>query len=176
MPLFGGKNRPKLDGLTKEEEKLRDSLNPEVLRRAGEKGVAGQMPAAAALLREKTDAETSNYLWPLLLGFQMRSMHRFDQSVEAFVETLKRSPKEIRAYFGAGNAFWDAAQIRREAAPDAPIPAGVFPDMTIENLLHEAKRNFVAAQELAEGKEERDRLRNAVANCDTLLSRRAGRL
>src|SRR3989304_5380068 len=53
MPLFGGKQRPKLDGLTKEEENLRDALNPEVLRRAGEKGVAGQAPAAAGGLGGK---------------------------------------------------------------------------------------------------------------------------
>ena len=61
MPIFGGSKRPKLDGLTKDEEKRRDALNPEVLRRAGEKGVAGQAPAAAALLREKTEAEPSEY-------------------------------------------------------------------------------------------------------------------
>ncbi|HEY7268290.1 MAG TPA: hypothetical protein VH951_00555, partial [Dehalococcoidia bacterium] len=142
MPLFGGKTRPQLDGLTKDEEKQRDSLNPEVLRRAGEKGVAGQMPAAAAVLREKTDAEPKAYLWPLLLGIQMRAMHRFDQSVEAFQETLKRAPGEIRAYFGAGNAYWDASQMRLSADPDAPVAAAAFPQLTVDNLLHEAKRNF----------------------------------
>jgi tetratricopeptide (TPR) repeat protein len=175
-PLFGGKSRPKLDGLTKEEEKQRDSLNAEVLRRAGEKGVAGQMPAAAAILREKTDAETGEYLWPLLLGIQMRAMHRFDQSVEAFMEAVKRSPKELRAYFGAGNAYWDAGQARHEAAADAPTVAGTFPELTVDNLFHEAKRNFVRAQELTDDKEERERLRNAIANCVTMLARRAGRI
>ena len=176
MPLFGGKTRPKLDGLTKDEEKLRDSLNPEVLRRAGEKGVAGQMPAAAAVLREKADAETGAYLWPLLLGIQMRAMHRFDQSVEAFQETLKRQPNEIRAYFGAGNAYWDAAQVRLDSPLDAPVVAGAFPDLTIENLLHESKRNFSRAYEMTQDRDERDRLRNAISNCDTILARRAGRL
>jgi tetratricopeptide (TPR) repeat protein len=176
MPLFGGKSRPKLDGLTKEEEKRRDSLNVEVLRRAGEKGVAGQMPAAAALLREKTDGEPANYLWPLLLGTQMRAMRRYDQSIEAFQEVLKRSPNEVRAYFGAGSAYWDASQMRLSAPADAPVAAGTLPEMTVENLLHEAKRNFVRAQELADDKEEHDRLRNAIANCDTMLARRAGRI
>jgi len=175
MPLFGGKTRPKLDGLTKDEEKLRDALNPEVLRRAGEKGVAGQMPAAAAILREKTDTEATNSLWPLLLGWQMRAMHRFDQSVEAFQETIRRAPNEIRAYFGAGNAYWDAAQARVTAAPDAPL-TGVMSELTLENLFHEAKRNFTRAMDLAEDKEERERLRNAISNVDTMLAKRAGRL
>jgi tetratricopeptide (TPR) repeat protein len=176
MPLFGGKTRPRLDGLTKEEEKQRDALNPEVLQRAGEKGVAGQMPAAAAILREKSEAETGDYLWPLLLGLQTRAMHRFDQSVEAFQEALKRAPGEIRAYFGAGNAYWDAAQLRLEAGPGAPVAPGAFPEMTVENLLHEAKRNFGKALEMAQDKSERDRIRNAVSNCDALLAKRAGRL
>ncbi|HXH22398.1 MAG TPA: hypothetical protein VNN10_10230 [Dehalococcoidia bacterium] len=175
MPLFGGKTRPKLDGLTKEEEKQRDALNPEVLRRAGEKGVAGQMPAAAAVLREKMEAEKDNYLWPLLLGWQMRAMTRFDQSVEAFKEASRRAPSEIRAYFGAGNAYWDAAQARINAPSDAPI-TGAMTEMTIENLLHESKRNFARALELAQDKEERERLRNAISNVDAVLAKRAGRL
>jgi tetratricopeptide (TPR) repeat protein len=103
-------------------------------------------------------------------------MHRFDQSVEAFQETLKRAPGEIRAYFGAGNAYWDAAQLRLEAGPGAPVAAGAFPEMTVENLLHEAKRNFGKALEMAQDKSERDRIRNAVSNCDALLAKRAGRL
>jgi tetratricopeptide (TPR) repeat protein len=176
MPLFGGKTKPKLDGLTKDEEKRRDALNPEVLRRAGEKGVAGQMPAAAAILREKTDAEKDDYLWPLLLGYQLRAMHRFDQAVQAFQECLKRSPNEVRAFFGAGSAYWDASQARMEAPPDAPVPAGAFPELTIDNLLHEAKRNFARALDMAEDKDDKDRLRNAISNCDTLLAKRAGRL
>jgi tetratricopeptide (TPR) repeat protein len=176
MPLFGGKIRPKLDELTKDEIKLRDELNPEVLRRSGEKGVAGQMPAAAAILREKTDAETNSYLWPMLLGVQMRAMQRYDQSVEAFQEAFKRSPNEIRAYSGAGNAFWDAAQFRIDAPADAPITPGAFPNLTVDNLLHEANRHFKRAMELAQEKDERDRLRNAISNVDAVLAKRAGRL
>jgi hypothetical protein len=174
MPLFGGKTRPKLDGLTKEEEKQRDALNPEVLRRAGEKGVAGQMPAAAAVLREKMEADKDQYLWPLLLGWQLRAMTRFDHSVEAFREASTRAPSEIRAFFGAGNAYWDAAQARIDR-PDAPI-TGAINELTVENLLHESKRNFARALELAQEKEERERLRNAISNVDAVLAKRAGRL
>jgi hypothetical protein len=49
-------------------------------------------------------------------------------------------------------------------------------ELTIENLFHEAKRNFAHAMELAEDKEERERLRNAISNVDTMLAKRAGRL
>lgn len=175
MPLFGGRNRPKLDGLTKEEEKQRDSLNPEVLKRAGEKGVAGQMPAATAILREKMEAERENYLWPLLLGWQTMAMHRFDQSVEAFQEAMAREPKEIRAYFGAGNAYFEAAQARQNADPTAPV-TGSLAALTIDNLLHEANRNFKKAMELAHDKDERDRLRNAISVVDKALAKKAGRL
>jgi len=175
MPLFGGKSRPKLDGLTKEEEKQRDALNPEVLKRSGEKGVAGQMPAAAAILREKTEAEPASYLWPLLLGWQGMAMHRFDTSVAAFLQAIQRAPEEVRAYFGAGNAYFEAAQVRLNADPGAPVSGGLA-TLTVDNLLHEANRNFKRAMELAEGGDERDRLRNAISVVDKALAKKAGRL
>lgn len=175
MPLFGGKNRTKLDGLTKEEEKRRDALNPEVLQRAGEKGVAGQMPAAAAILREKTEAEPNEYLWPLLMGWQSTAMRRFDQAVEAFQEATKRAPDEIRGYFGAGNAYFEAAQVRMDGDPDAPV-AGSLAALTIDNLLHEANRNFKRAMDLAQDRAEKDRLRNAISVVDKALAKKAGRI
>ena len=100
MPIFGGAKRPKLDGLTRDEEKRRDALNPEVLRRAGEKGVAGQAPAAASLLREKMNAEPRDPLWPLLLGHQMMSMRRYALAIEAFEDeevrlSVRRRPDAV---------------------------------------------------------------------------------
>jgi tetratricopeptide (TPR) repeat protein len=174
MPLFGGAKRPPLDGLTKEEEKRRDALNPEVLRRAGEKGVAGQAPAAAAILREKTEAEPKEPLWPLLLGWQMVSLRRYPPAVEAFREVIARDPEEVRAYFGLGNACFYAAEDTR---PRSEEPGGsALAGMTTDNLYHEAKRNFQRALEMTPDKGERERLRNSIANVDRALAKRAGRL
>jgi hypothetical protein len=49
-------------------------------------------------------------------------------------------------------------------------------ELTVDNLLHESKRNFTRALELAQDKDERERLRNAISNVDAVLAKRAGRL
>jgi tetratricopeptide (TPR) repeat protein len=174
MPIFGGAKRPKLDGLTRDEEKRRDALNPEVLRRAGEKGVAGQAPAAASLLREKMNAEPRDPLWPLLLGHQMMSMRRYALAIEAFEEAVGRDDDEIRAHYGAAHAHFQAAEAKQtmgDAATDDVTPA----EMTIDNLYHEALRHFRRAQELAD-KTERDELSKATSVVEKAIARKAGRL
>jgi hypothetical protein len=154
---------------------MRDSLNPEVLRRAGEKGVAGQMPAAAAVLREKSEEEPRQFLWPLLLGWQNLRMSRFEQSIEAFQEAISRDEEDVRGYYGAGNAYFEASQAKQNADPGAPV-TGMLEEMTFDNLLHEANRNFRRAMELATEKDERDKLRNAMTVVDKALAKKAGRL
>ena len=175
MPLFGGSSRPKLDGLTKDEEKRRDALNPEVLHRAGEKGVAGQAPAAAALLREKADAEPREFLWPLLLGWQQISADRYGSAIEAFSRAIERDANEVRGHYGAGAACFQAAEARlsRGDAVTAEVaPAG----LTVDNLYHESVRHFRRALELAHDKNERDQLQTAIATVERALARKAGRL
>jgi tetratricopeptide (TPR) repeat protein len=175
MPIFGGSRRPKLNGLTREEEKRRDALNPEVHQRAGEKGVMGEAPAAAAILREKMAAEPSDRLWPLLLGSQMMSMRRYGQAIDAFQEAVERDNAEVRAHFGAGMAYFHAAEYRQEhgaAATNDVAPA----DMTADNLYQEALRHFRQAMELSPDKAERDELASAVATTERAVARKAGRL
>jgi tetratricopeptide (TPR) repeat protein len=175
MPIFGGSKRPRLDGLTREEEKRRDALNPEVLRRAGETGVMGQAPAAAALLREKIEAEPAEVLWPLLLGNQMMSMRRYGQAIQAFSEALQRDPLELRAHYGAGMAFFQAAEYRQEHGPAAS--AEVAPeDVTVDTLYQEALRHFRAALDLTQERSERDQLAAAAATVERAVARKAGRL
>ena len=175
MPIFGGSKRPKLDGLSKDEEKLRDALNPEVLRRAGEKGVAGQAPAAAALLREKLDAEPGEYLWSLLLGWQMMSLKRYAPAIEAFIETVKRAKDEVRGYYGAGAAYFEAAEaklVRGPATTDDVAPES----MTVDNLYHESLRHFRRGMELTQDAAEREQLKNAASSVEKAIARKAGRL
>jgi tetratricopeptide (TPR) repeat protein len=175
MPIFGGSKRPKLDGLTKDEEKRRDALNPEVLRRSGEKGVAGQAPAAAALLREKLAAEPKEYLWPLLLGWQMMSLKRYAPAIEAFVETVQRSDKEVRGYYGAGAAYFDAAEAKLQHGP--ATTEDLAPEsMTVDNLYHESLRHFRRGLELTDDSGEREQLRTAASTVEKALGRKAGRL
>jgi len=175
MPLFGGSNRPKLDGLTKEEEKRRDALNPEVLRRAGEKGVAGQAPAAAAILREKSDEEPRESLWPLLLGWQQMSLNRFANAVDAFSIVVERNSSELRGYYGAGAAYFQAAETKQSLG-DAATEDVVPPGLTADNLYHEALRSFRRALELTNEKSERDQLQNAIGGVERALAKKAGRL
>jgi tetratricopeptide (TPR) repeat protein len=175
MPIFGGSKRPKLDGLTREEERRRDALNPEVHRRAGEQGVMGEAPAAAAILREKIASEPSDRLWPLLLGSQMMSMRRYGQAIDAFLEAAARDESEVRAHYGAGMAYFHAAEYRQEhgaAATDGVAPA----DMTADNLYQQALRHFRQAMELSPDKTERDELASAVATTERAVARKAGRL
>jgi tetratricopeptide (TPR) repeat protein len=175
MPLFGGSNRPPLDGLTKEELNRRDELNPEVLRRAGEGGVAGQGPAALAVLREKAETEPDDYLWALLLGSQFMSMQRYAPAIDAFTEAVKRDAKEVRAHYGAGAAYFQAAEAKLQHGPattDETAPAA----LTVDNLYQEALRSFRRALDLTQDKKERDALGNAIGAVEKALAKKAGRL
>jgi tetratricopeptide (TPR) repeat protein len=175
MPLFGGNNRPALDGLTKEEQKRRDALNPEVLRRAGEGGVAGQGPAALAVLREKAEAEPEDYLWALLLGAQFMSMQRYALAIDAFTDAGRRDVAEVRAFYGAGAAYFQAAEAKQAhgaATTDEVAPAA----LTVDNLYHEALRSFRKALDLTNDKKERDTLGNAIGAVEKALAKKAGRL
>ena len=175
MPLFGGSKRPRLDGLTREEERRRDALNPEVLRRAGEGGVAGQGPAAMTLLKEKVAAEPAEFLWPLLLATQYMSVRRFTPAIEAFGEAIRRDSTEVRAYYGAGAACFQAAEAKLslgQAVTEEIAPAA----LTVDNLYQEAMRHFRRALELTTDKKERDTLSNAATAVEKALVRKAGRL
>jgi tetratricopeptide (TPR) repeat protein len=174
MPLFGGTKRPPIDGLTTEETKRRDALNPEVLRRAGERGYQAQAPAAAALLQEKQDDEADAYLWPLLLGRQLMSMKRYGPAMEAFEEAVRRDENDVRAYYGAGHAYFQAAEAKR-ALGDATTDDVAPLDHTVDNLYQNALRNFRRAQELAD-KKERGELSVAVATVQRAVARKAGKL
>jgi hypothetical protein len=175
MPIFGSSKRPKLDGLTKDEEKRRDALNPEVLRRAGEGGVAGQGPAAVAVLREKSAEDAGEFLWPCLLGWQLMSMRRYAPAIEAFGQAVRRDDSEVRGYYGAGVAFFQAGEAKRDMGPAAP--ADVAPaDMTVDNLFQESARSFRRAMDLTNDREERATLREALSAVEKAVARKAGRL
>lgn len=173
MTIFAGK-RPRIDGLTRAEQKRRDALNPEVARRSGEQGFAGQAAAAAGLLRERLQEEPDEYLWPLLLGRQMMSMNRFSQAIDAFLEAESRDERDVRGYYGAGHAYFQAAEAKQsmgEAATDDVVPLA----MTVDNLYQESLRQFRRGQELA-AKSDREELSIAVSTVERALARKAGRL
>ncbi len=175
VPIFGRKERPTLEGLTKDETKVRDALNDEVLRRAGEKGVAGQAPAAVSLMREKVETEPHAFLWPYQLGLLMMSMSRFDQAADAFQEATKRSPDDVRGFYGLANAFFQAAESRRVQEGSASL-SGSMAEMTIDNLYHEALRNFRRAYEMTDDKEQRATLSSATSVVEKAIAKKAGRL
>jgi tetratricopeptide (TPR) repeat protein len=175
MPLFGGSKRPKLDGLTKDEEKRRDGLNPEVMRRAGEGGVAAQGQAALTVLKEKVDAEPVDFLWPVLLGWQYMSINRYAPALDAFTKAVERDGAEVRGYYGAGTACFHAAEAKQQlgpAATDEVVPA----NMTVDNLYQESLRYFRRGLELTSEKHERDGLGQAISAAEKALARKAGRL
>jgi tetratricopeptide (TPR) repeat protein len=164
-----------MDGLTKDEEKRRDALNPEVIKRAGgEVGTVGQANAALAILKERSEEEKGDFLWALLLGRQYMSMRRFALAIDAFEDAVKRDEDDVRGYYGAGYAYFQAGEARRsmgDAATDETVPL----NMTVDNLHQEALRNIRKAQTLAE-KKERDELGKLAATIEHAVSRKAGRL
>ena len=175
MPLFGGSARPEIDGLTKGEVQRRDALNPEVIKRAGgEVGTVGQTQAALAILREKADEEPDDFLWALLLGRQYMSMRRFTAAIQAFEDAIRRDENEVRGYYGAGHAYFEAADVRRtlgDAATEEVAPL----DMTVDNLHQEALRNVRKAQALADNRERKE-LGEFESTIEKAVLRKAGRL
>jgi tetratricopeptide (TPR) repeat protein len=174
MPIFGGSKRPKLDGLTRDEQKRRDALNPEVLRRTAG-GVQAPGPAAAAVLQERLNAEPRDLLWPLLLGSQLMSLQRFGRAITAFEAALELDQNEVRAHYGAAMASYRAAEYKLdhgEAATDEIAPA----DMTVDNLYQTSLRHFHEAMDLTPDKNERDELAAAAATVRRAIARKAGRL
>lgn len=175
MPLFGGSSRPDLDGLTKDEEKRRDALNPEVIRRAGgEVGTVGQANAALAILKEKAEAEPKEFLWSLLLGRQYMSMRRYTAAIGAFEDAIRRDENDVRGYYGASYAYVQAAEARRslgDAATEDVTPL----DMTVDNMHQEALRHVRKAQTLAD-KKERTTLGQFASTIEKAVARKAGRL
>ena len=174
MPIFGGSKRPRLDGLTRDEEKRRDSLNPEVLKRAGEGGVAGQAPAALAVLRDKVSGDR-DALWALLLGRQCMSMRRFGPAIDAFIEAVARDGTDVRGYYGAGAAYFEAAEAKLNLGPAATGEV-TSQELTVDNMYHEALRYFRRGLELTADREERDTLRNATSLVEKAIAKKAGRL
>jgi tetratricopeptide (TPR) repeat protein len=175
MPIFGGTRRPPLEGLTRDEQKRRDALNPEVIERSKQRGVIDQAPAAAAILREKMTSEPADLLWPLLLGRQMMSMRRFGQAIEAFEAAVQRDGDDVRADFGAGLACYRAAEYKQTHG-DAATADVAPPEMTVENLYQEALRHFRRAMELTPDKGERDELASAASTVTRAVARKRGRL
>jgi hypothetical protein len=111
----------------------------------------------------------------LLLGHQMMSMRRFGLAAEAFVEATKREESEVRAHYGAGHAYFQAAETKQTMGSATPADVAP-PELTVENLYQEALRFFRRGQELAADKGERDELGKGVSTVERALARRAGRL
>src|SRR6266849_1978166 len=110
MPLFGSATRPKLDGLTKDEEKRRDSLSGEVMKRSRDK--ESQPLAVVAVLEERMAAEPREWLWPHVLGWHLLSMHRYDASGAALEEAMRLRPAEVRSWYAAGSLYYEVAEAK----------------------------------------------------------------
>jgi hypothetical protein len=167
MPIFGGSKRPRLDGLTREEQRRLDTLF------SGASVDSAQ--AAAAVLLDKAEEEPREALWPLILGSRLMSDGRYVAAIEAFEEAISRERAEVRGYYGAAMACFRAAEQRSkhgDAASEDAAPAG----MTVDNLLHASLRHFQDAMELTPDKTERDELASAAAIVRRGIMRKAGRL
>ena len=167
MPIFGGSKRPKLDGLTRDEQRRLDTLY------AGAT-VDGEASAAAVLL-EKAEEEPREVLWPLSLGSRLMAAGHYVQALEAFEEVVSRDRTEVRGHYGAAMACFRASEHRLErgeASSEDAAPAG----MTVDNLLHASLRHFQDAMELTPDKNERDELASAAAIVRRAIMHKAGRL
>ncbi len=169
MPLFGGK-RPPLDGLTKEEEKRRGELNDALAERTAGKDGAAQGAAIIEVLQEHSAAESSEFLWPLLIGWQMMSMRHFTDAIDSFKEAAGRNGNEVRSFYGGGSAYMKAgasAQSLGSSVTAAMVP----PNKSAEDLYIEAGRCFQTAITLTKDKNELEQLHQAESEAATALAR-----
>ena len=172
MAIFSAK-RPRLDGLTRDEEKRRETLRLDTAERVSQG--AGREAASAAVLRERMAQEPAVGLWPLLLGGEMMEARRFGRAIEAFEAALVDNSTRLRASYGAAMANYRAAEYKQEYG-EAAVADVAPPLMTVENLYQSALRHFRRAQDLTSDKAERDELASAAAVVERAVARKRGRL
>jgi tetratricopeptide (TPR) repeat protein len=102
-------------------------------------------------------------------------MGRFAPAAEAFVEAIRRDDSDVRAYWGAGHAYYEAGESKQNQGPAASIEV-TFESMTVDNMYHEALRYFRRALEMTNDKSERDQLSASASAVEKALARKAGRL
>jgi tetratricopeptide (TPR) repeat protein len=171
MAIFSPR-KPRLDGLTRGEEKRREALLAEVAERAT---ATNRDSVLVAALRERMAAAPAEGLWPLLLGGEMMETRRFGRAIEAFEVAIADSATRLRARYGAAMANYRAAEYKLEYG-EAAVAEVAPPAMTIENLYQAALRHFRRAQDLTSDKAERDELASAAAVVERAVARKRGRL
>ena len=103
------------------------------------------------------------------------SLRHYAQAIEAFAEAINRDELEVRGHYGSGAAYYQAAEAKLNLGPAATEDV-TPPDLTVDNLYHEAQRSFKRASELTTDKSERDVLREASSAIEKALARKAGRM
>ena len=170
MPLFGGNKRPALGGLTKDEQKRLDALSEETLRRAVSSERKAQDAALLDVLQEQSTSQPQEFLWPLIIGWQLTNGRRFTAAIDSFNEALSRDGKQVRSYCGAGRAYLQAGMA--EQSQGAGVTAEqVPPGMSIEALYQEAGRCYTSAIGLTRDASELVQLREASDNVEKALAR-----
>jgi hypothetical protein len=179
MPLFGGSKRPALTGLTKDEQKRRDALEPEITLRSSGAGQLSQGEALVQVLGEKAQADRGDFLWPLIAGWQLNSMRHFTAAIESFNDATSRDGKQVRTHCGAGYAYLQAglaAQSLGSGITEVQVPSG----MSTEALFHEAERCYATALGMTTDKAELAQLNEAATTVNkaiaTTVKRMPGRI
>jgi hypothetical protein len=170
MHLFGGSKRPELDGLTKEEEKRRNELTSELIRRSNGQDAETKSGIGLELLRSKCTAQRNDFLWPLLLGRQLMNTRHYTDAIDTFNVAVGLNPKETRSHCGAGMAYFQAGKAAASlgaGVTDAMVPVA----MSAEDLFRKAKACFETALTLTLDKAELEAISNAKNEVTVALAR-----
>src|SRR5436305_14309874 len=103
MPLFGGNKRPALSGLTKEEQKRCDALDPEIAARQSGGSTGGD--ALSAVLTEKAASESRGFIWPLVQGWRPTAKRQYTAEIASSNDAAARDSSQVRARYGARLAY-----------------------------------------------------------------------
>lgn len=155
MPLFKRSDNPGLDRLTPSEERKRDVLNREVTQAQARSPGRALEDVNLEILARKAREETTEFLWPFLLGWQYLQMGQFDDALRALKDAKSKRPGDCRGAYAVASVYYAAATQAR--SPSGQWPEGnVYLGMSVSELYAGALYEFGEALKLAEsGKDKR---------------------
>ena len=169
MPLFKRSDNPGLDRLAPSEERKRDALNREVMQAQARSPGRTLEDVNLEILARKVREETTEFLWPFLLGWQFLQMGQFDDALGTLEDANTKRPGDCRGAYAVATVYYTAATQARW--PDGRWTEGeVSLGMSLTQLYQNALREFGEALESTESGRDRRLVQSSIDAIELALN------